>query len=328
MPIGINIIIENGNIQFENINYTNIRPHKGKSLLSLPDDYSIIDIETTGLYPECDEIIEISVLRCRNDNIVDKYSTLVCPDDLSLVDDFITELTGITQEMLKGKPHIQEILSEVINFIGEDIVIAHNANFDINFIYDKCDEFINHIFSNNFVDTLRISRRALPALKNHKLTTIAEFFTIDTNGAHRSEKDCEIMHECYKQLKKIVLENPSLMINKSELDLRTLTSANININPDNPFYGKECVFTGKLERMVRADAAQLVVNLGGTAGNNVTKKTNFLILGNNDYCSTIKNGKSSKQKKAEQLILSGASLEIIPEDVFYEMLSSYREDLE
>ena len=136
------------------------------------------------------------------------------------------------------------------------------------------------------------------------------------------------MHECYKQLKKIVLENPSLMINKSELDLRTLTSANININPDNPFYGKECVFTGKLERMVRADAAQLVVNLGGTAGNNVTKKTNFLILGNNDYCSTIKNGKSSKQKKAEQLILSGASLEIIPEDVFYEMLSSYREDLE
>ena len=87
-----------------------------------------------------------------------------------------------------------------------------------------------------------------------------------------------------------------------------------------PLYGKVCVFTGKLELMSREQAAQLVVNLGGTCGNGVTKKTNYLILGNNDYCSTIKDGKSSKQKKAEQLILSGQDLQIIPEDVFYELV--------
>ena len=72
--------------------------------------------------------------------------------------------------------------------------------------------------------------------------------------------------------------------------------------------------------MVRKDAMQLVVNFGGSCGDNVTAKTNFLILGNNDFCSSIKDGKSSKQKKAEALILKGNDIEILSENVFYEMV--------
>ena len=84
---------------------------------------------------------------------------------------------------------------------------------------------------------------------------------------------------------------------------------------------KVCVFTGTLERMQRKDAMQLVVNLGGSCGDSVTAKTNFLILGNNDYCTTIKDGKSTKQKKAEALILKGNDLQIISETTFYDMIS-------
>ncbi len=73
--------------------------------------------------------------------------------------------------------------------------------------------------------------------------------------------------------------------------------------------------------MVRKDAAQLVANLGGILGDGVTKKTNFLVLGNFDYCSTIKEGKSSKHKRAEQLILKGQDLQIIPESVFLSMVA-------
>ena len=72
--------------------------------------------------------------------------------------------------------------------------------------------------------------------------------------------------------------------------------------------------------MTRKTAMQMVVDLGGLVGNSVTKKTNYLILGNNDYCSSIKDGKSSKQKKAESLKLSGNDIEIISENVFYDML--------
>ena len=72
--------------------------------------------------------------------------------------------------------------------------------------------------------------------------------------------------------------------------------------------------------MVRKEAMQKVVNLGGLVGDSVTKKTNYLILGNNDYCKSIKDGKSSKQKKAEELKLKGYDIEVISENVFYDML--------
>lgn len=87
------------------------------------------------------------------------------------------------------------------------------------------------------------------------------------------------------------------------------------------FTNKHCVFTGKLEKMIRKDAMQLVVNVGGILDNSVTKKTNYLILGNNDYCSSIKDGKSSKHKKAEKYKLEGQDIEIIDEDTFYNLFN-------
>lgn len=81
-----------------------------------------------------------------------------------------------------------------------------------------------------------------------------------------------------------------------------------------------CVFTGTLDKMQRKEAMQLIADLGGIPGDGVTKKTNYLILGNNDYCKTIKDGKSSKQKKAEKMILEGADLQIVPEAVFYDIV--------
>lgn len=72
--------------------------------------------------------------------------------------------------------------------------------------------------------------------------------------------------------------------------------------------------------MQRKEAMQIVADLGGIPGDSVTKKTNYLVLGDNDYCKTIKDGKNSKQKKAEKLILEGADLQIISEQVFYDMI--------
>ena len=95
------------------------------------------------------------------------------------------------------------------------------------------------------------------------------------------------------------------------------------INIVSPIDGKVCVFTGALEKMLRKDAMQLIANLGGINGDSVTSKTNFLILGNNDYCASIKDGKSSKHKKAEQLILKGQDIQIIPETVFYDMVNEF-----
>ena len=104
------------------------------------------------------------------------------------------------------------------------------------------------------------------------------------------------------------------------IDVNKIIANTNSFDEESIFYEKECVFTGTLKKMKRADAMQLVVNTGGRVGNNVTKKTNYLILGNNDYCKSIKGGKSNKQKKAEQLRLKGQDIEIISEQTFYEVL--------
>jgi DNA polymerase-3 subunit epsilon len=105
-------------------------------------------------------------------------------------------------------------------------------------------------------------------------------------------------------------------------DLRNITPELSNFDTDHLLHDKFCTFTGKLERMARKDAAQLVVNLGGKCLNGVTKQTNFLILGNFEYNATIKDGKSSKLKKAEKLILEGQDLRILSENVFYDLISN------
>lgn len=100
-----------------------------------------------------------------------------------------------------------------------------------------------------------------------------------------------------------------------------IVSEKTEFDQTHPLYGQRVVFTGVLERLARKDAAQIVADLGGINQDNVTRQTNFLILGNNDYCSSIKGGKSNKQKKAELYQLDGLPIQIISENVFYDMIS-------
>ena len=310
----------------ENFTPTNIRKHKGKSLILFPSSYCIIDLETTGLDPFYDKIIEVSAVKICNGNIIDKFTSLanIGNDKLS---SFITQLTGITTEMLVDAPNLNDVLSEFTNFISDNIVIAHNANFDINFIYDNCMALLNKPFTNDFVDTLRLARRLLPELTNHKLVTLANNYNIDYSNAHRALSDCEITYNCYINLKNEALQkygSTDAFINSCKyhnLKVSEITTSKAEFDTSNPFYNKVCVFTGKLDKMTRANAAQMVVDLGGICNNSVTQKTDYLILGNTDYAKNVKEGKTAKLKKAQDLILNGSELEIITENVFYEMLS-------
>ena len=150
-----------------------LREQKGNSLIEFPNKYIAFDIETTGLDPMYDEIIEIGAIKIENGKEVEVFSTLVKPK--YEIDEFISELTGITNEMVKESPSIDKVLPEFIDFIKDSIILGHNVNFDINFIYDnliKCD--MNPI-TNDFIDTLRLSRRLLPELKHHRLSDLADY---------------------------------------------------------------------------------------------------------------------------------------------------------
>lgn len=302
------------------IKKTSDREFKGKSLLSLLDDYVVVDLETTGFMPSFDSIIEIGAIRYIGDAEVSRFHSFVSAS--APLDPFIVEHTGITDAMLEGAPDIDEVLPQLLDFIGNSVLVAHNANFDVNFIYDDAINLLNIKFSNDFVDTMRLAKRCDLPVENHKLVTLAQHFGILQDVSHRSIADCETTHALYIRLKEYITENGVSHAHKYyDNSISEITSTTTYIDTDNPFYGKVVAFTGTLESMQRKAAAQLVANLGGILGDGVTKKTNFLVLGNCDYCSTIKDGKSSKHKKAEQLILKGQDLQIIPESVFLSMIA-------
>lgn len=318
--------------------------NKGNSLITLPSDYCIVDIETTGLDPSFDEILEISATKYRNNILVGKFSSLVKPpnklceygDNFETiveeyyVPDYIENLTGISNSMIEEAPDLAAILPQFIDFIGDDILIGHNVTFDINFLYDAILELFDKQLKNDYVCTVRLSRLLFPNEKHHRLKDMLKLYNIDFDKMHRSYIDCELTAKLYSNLKSTVVSQYGTIENFNQLHKRINKPLNIksfkpestDIDTSTPFYNKTFAFTGKLEMFVRKDAMQLVVNLGGSVVNSVTKKTNYLVLGNNDYCKLIKDGKSSKQKKAEELILKGQDLQIITENVFYDMLDS------
>jgi len=296
---------------------------KGTSLLILENNYTVIDIETTGLSPMHDEIIELSAIRVRDNQIIEEFTSLVKPENE--ISDFITRLTGITNEMVKSAPTIKDAIMDYVNFIGDSLLLGHNIHFDINFIYDNCWIYSKKCFNNNFVDTLMLSRKVEPRLLSHKLGGLASHYSIKTIGAHRGLADCHTTHMLYGILKEKVVSNDiDLSIlptwKKYPKNISKISSTVETFNEEHPLYGKNIVFPGELEKMSRGAAAQTVANLGGMPQSGVNKKTDFLILGNNDYNKAIKGGKSSKQRKAEEYILSGQDLQIISETEFYEMI--------
>lgn len=315
-----------------NKKHVNTRDCKGQSLISFPNKYIILDLETTGLSPKCDEIIEVSALKIDNDIVTDIYSSLIKPSEE--ISTFITELTGITNEMLSEAPSFDSISQKLFDFLKDKIIVGHNINFDINFLYDNFYKS-NLIFDNDFIDTMRIARKLLPELSHHRLKDLMKIYDITTDKQHRALEDCQATLQIYKELKKTILnefEDYNEFINlfkhkhnsykraTSNTETTALFLQKLHNNPDSYLFDKNCVFTGTLDKMNRKDAIQAVINIGGNVQNNINKNTDILILGDNDYCPSIKDGKSNKQKKAEEYILKGIEIEIMPENVFYDLL--------
>lgn len=301
----------------------NIRENKGNSLLELPDNYTVIDIETTGLDSSLDDILEISAVKVRNNTITDSFSSLVhYAEELP---EFITKLTGITNDMVKDAPSLDIVLNNFYNFIGNDILIGHNVNFDINFLYDNLKKNANKYLSNDFVDTLRLARKVIKELDHHRLSDLLSYYKIDNSNQHRALADCNYTFEIYNNLKKDIYALYGNFEDFANSIKRTRKAYDLTvtvdyIDEDNYFYGKNVVFTGTLQRMPRVEAQQTVVNLGGTVSDNVNKKTNCLVMGMQDY-SKIKSEKSNKQRKAEEYILKGQDIVILTENVFYDILN-------
>lgn len=151
-----------------------------------------IDVETTGLSPIKNELIEVSAIRYNGNEKIDTFSTLIKPKER--IPYYITNITGITNEMVENSPKVSEVMEKLVEFIGNSPIVAHNANFDYSFIQNYSE---NSFSNNKLIDTVQIGRALYPELPNHKLGTIAHHIGIKEDGFHRAEFDCECCAKIY-----------------------------------------------------------------------------------------------------------------------------------
>ena len=295
-----------------------------RSIIALPNDYVVVDIETTGLSSTENEIIEIAAIRYRNGAETERFSQLVGTD--STLPLFISGLTGITKSMLAGRPRIHEVIRSFSEFIGDDILIGHNiASFDSSFINQAYMQHLGKELSNSCVDTIRLFRKLYPDARIRSLEWLAEHYDVPYENAHRGASDCEITHACYQAIRKEILAVHSEAEFIQSCDKRAPKRKVSEIKPTgeitsaNPLYQKTIVFTGSLS-MTRADAMQIAADAGAILKTSVSKNTDFLVVGGQDITRVGTDGMSSKEEKAYALNDSGkAQIKIISEADFLAM---------
>ncbi|TMU87752.1 PolC-type DNA polymerase III [Bacillus sp. BHET2] len=158
--------------------------------LSLEDStFIVFDVETTGLSAVYDTIIELAAVKIKDGEIIDKFESFANPHHpLSAI---TIDLTGITDDMVQTAPEINDVLHDFYNWIEEDILVAHNASFDMGFLNAGYQKAGIKKAVNPVIDTLELARLLYPQFKNHRLNTLAKKFDIELTQHHRAIYDAE-----------------------------------------------------------------------------------------------------------------------------------------
>lgn len=177
---------------------------EGKHISSCPDSYVCVDLETTGLSPWSDRIIEIGAVKVCNHVITDQFQSLINPG--FRISSFISGLTGITNEMLTDAPPVTQVFPEFLSFTGSLPLIGHNIHcFDIKFLRMASLQILQKPFPNDYFDTLYMARRLYPTEKHNRLQDLIVRFGIADLEEHRALSDALQTVACYNFMRKTQL---------------------------------------------------------------------------------------------------------------------------
>lgn len=179
----------------------------GKKLNKYVSDYVVFDLETTGTSSTSDAVVEISAVKVVGGQVVDEFSTLVNPERHIPV--FASEVNGIYDDMVENAPTFEKALADFLEFAGDMVLVGHNIHtFDMKFICRDAEKYWGKTIGNDYIDTLQIARAYLPKLSSYKLTSLAEYYGISPDGAHRALNDCRMNQQIFELLAK-EMQNPS-----------------------------------------------------------------------------------------------------------------------
>ncbi len=189
---------------------------------NLDDTYVVFDIETTGLSKEKEMITEIGAVKVADGKIIDRFSIFVNPQRPISAE--ITKLTGITDDMVKDAPTIENVLPEFLKFCEDTVLVAHNASFDTGFIRIAAERAGLGELHHTIVDTLELARALLPELNKHKLDIVCEHLGVTLNGHHRAVNDAEATAEVFIKFLDMLAEKKIFTLD----EINVLASRTVN----------------------------------------------------------------------------------------------------
>ena len=178
---------------------------RGTQKTKYTPDYVVFDLETTGISRVYDEVVEISAVKVRGGKVVDEFSTLVNPG--RHIPSGASQVNGITDQMVAYAPRFVKVLQEFLDFTEGYPLVGHNiASFDMKFICRDAEKYYGSVPVNDYIDTLPLARKHLPNLSHHKLTDLASYYGLTTDGAHRALNDCRMNQQVYECMVKEMRE--------------------------------------------------------------------------------------------------------------------------
>ena len=160
--------------------------------------YIAFDLETTGFLPGVEQITEIGAVKFEYGRPVARFATLVNPR--KSIPNEVIRITGITNEMVADKPVIEDLLPTFAEFCGDDLIIAHNAAFDVQFLTADIKKFEAPAPRGMVLDTLAIAKKIIPGMANYKLGTLVQHFAIESSDFHRAEQDASYAGKLFWKL--------------------------------------------------------------------------------------------------------------------------------
>lgn len=213
---------------------------QGKLLNEYIEDYVVFDLETTGVSPYNDEVIEISAVKARKGKVVEEFSELV--NSQRTIPFAASRVNNITDDMVSDAPFFDEVLRHFLEFVGEDVLVGHNIqSFDMKFIYRDCERYFHQLITNDYVDTLILAKRCFPEWRHRRLGDLADYYGISTQGAHRALADCRMNQRVFELLGK---EMNTETMKTLDSNVKTCPLCNLPLKKRNGRYGEFWGCTG------------------------------------------------------------------------------------
>lgn len=213
---------------------------QGKLLNEYIEDYVVFDLETTGVSPYNDEVIEISAVKARKGKVVEEFSQLVNPK--RTIPFAASRVNNITDDMVSDAPFFDEVLRHFLEFVGEDVLVGHNIqSFDMKFIYRDCERYFHQLITNDYVDTLILAKRCFPEWRHRRLGDLADYYGISTRGAHRALADCRMNQRVFELLGKEMNTEKKKTLDSN---VKTCPLCNLPLKKRNGRYGEFWGCTG------------------------------------------------------------------------------------